>query len=244
MANPIFSEKTYQKIAYDTTGAGTMTVKGTVNKIAILMLLTIGSAAVSWFWAASNPGSIGVLAMGGAITGLILCLVISFKQHLAPKLAPIYAVVEGVFLGAFTLLMETLYPTIAISAVLITFGVMAAIIGLYKAGVLRATPMFRKVIFSATAGIALFYLASFLLRFAGINMPLVNDSGLFGIGFSLVVVGLAAFNLVIDLDNIETGAQYGAPKYMEWYCAFGMMVTIIWLYVEILRLLSKLSSRD
>lgn len=245
MANPTLSEKTFIKAAQDGTYSAPMTVQGTVNKIIIMGALVVVTAAVSWFLIASNPSKLAMPVMiGSMIAGLILSIVLAFKTHLAPTLAPIYAVVEGVFVGAITLVFEAMYPGIATSAVLLTFAVLAAMVGLYKAGVIRATPKFRRIIFAATAGIALFYMMSWIMRMFGIQMPLLYDNGLFGIGFSLFVVGLAAFNLVIDLDNIEQGAAYGAPKYMEWYCAFSMIVTIVWLYIEILRLLSKISSRD
>lgn len=244
MANPTLSEKSFIKAAQEGIGQGKMTVQGTVNKIILLGGLVIASAAVSWFFFASNPALIMPLAIGGAIGGLVIALILAFKQHLAPSLAPLYAVVEGVFVGAITLVFESMYPGIGLSAVLLTFAILAGMVGLYKAGVIRATPTFKRTIMAATAGVAIFYVVAMVLRMFDIEMPLIYDSGWFGIGFSLFVVGLAAFNLVLDLDRIEDGAKYGAPQYMEWYCAFGMIVTIVWLYIEVLRLLSKLSSRD
>ncbi len=244
MANPTLSEKSFIKAAQEGSGQGAMTVQGTVNKIIIMGALVIASAAASWFLLVANPGLIMPLAIGGSIAGLVVALILAFKQHLAPTLAPLYAVVEGVFVGAITLVFERMYPGIGMSAALLTFAILAGMVGLYKAGVIRATPTFKRVIFAATAGVAIFYLVAMVLRMFSIDVPLIYDSGWFGIGFSLFVVGLAAFNLVIDLDTIEQGAAYGAPKYMEWYCAFGMIVTIVWLYVEVLRLLAKLSSRD
>ncbi|MDF7816082.1 Bax inhibitor-1/YccA family protein [Runella sp. MFBS21] len=244
MANPTLSEKSFIKAAQEGVGQSAMTVQGTVNKIIIMGALVIASAAASWFLLVANPGLIMPLAIGGSIAGLVVALILAFKQHLAPTLAPLYAVVEGVFVGAITLVFESMYPGIGMSAALLTFAILAGMVGLYKAGVIRATPTFKRVIFAATAGVAIFYLVAMVLRMFSIDVPLIYDSGWFGIGFSLFVVGLAAFNLVIDLDTIEQGAAYGAPKYMEWYCAFGMIVTIVWLYVEVLRLLAKLSSRD
>jgi uncharacterized YccA/Bax inhibitor family protein len=244
MANPTLSEKSFIKAAQEGIGSSPMTVQGTVNKIMMLGGIVVTMAAVSWFMFAANPTLIMPMTIGSAIAGMVIALVLAFKQHLAPTLAPIYAAVEGIFVGGITLVFESMYPGIGISAALLTFAILAAIVGLYKAGVIRATPTFRRTIMAATAGIAIFYLVSMVLGMFGIQMPLIYDSGWFGIGFSLFVVGLAAFNLVLDLDNIEQGAEYGAPKYMEWYCAFGMIVTIVWLYVEVLRLLAKLSSRD
>jgi uncharacterized YccA/Bax inhibitor family protein len=244
MANPTLSEKTFIKAAQEGVGAAPMTVAGTVNKIIILGGIVLASAVATAFLLIAMPQLLLPSMIGGAIAGLIVVLVLSFKQHLAPTLAPIYGVVEGVFVGSITLMFDSMYPGIALSAVLLTFAILASMVGLYKAGVIRATPTFKRVIYSATAGIAIFYAISMVLRLFGIQMPLIYDSGLFGIGFSLLVVGLAAFNLVLDLDRIEEGAAYGAPKYMEWYCAFSMIVTIVWLYMEVLRLLAKISSRD
>ncbi|MFN8348151.1 MAG: Bax inhibitor-1/YccA family protein [Spirosomataceae bacterium] len=244
MANPTLSEKSFIKATREGIGYGKMTVQGTVNKIILLGAIVVATAAGSWFFFASNPALIMPLAIGGSIGGLVIALILAFKQHLAPTLAPLYAVVEGVFVGAITLVFESMYPGIGLSAVLLTFAILAGMVGLYKSGVIRATPTFKRAVLAATAGVAIFYLVAMVLRMFSIEMPLIYDTGWFGIGFSLFVVGLAAFNLVLDLDMIEQGADYGAPKYMEWYCAFGMIVTIVWLYVEVLRLLSKISSRD
>ncbi len=244
MANPTLSEKTFIKAAQEGIGAAPMTVSGTVNKIITLGGIVLASAVATAFLLISMPQLLVPSMIGGAIAGLIVVLILSFKQHLAPTLAPIYGIVEGVFVGSMTLMFDSMYPGIALSAVLLTFAILASMVGLYKAGVIRATPTFKRVIYSATAGIAIFYVISMVLRLFGIQMPLIYDSGIFGIGFSLIVVGLAAFNLVLDLDRIEEGAAYGAPKYMEWYCAFSMIVTIVWLYMEVLRLLAKISSRD
>jgi uncharacterized YccA/Bax inhibitor family protein len=244
MASPIFSEKKIMQSVQTHTGTGIMTAQGAINKVIILATVCVVSAVAGWFLTAAMPGLYMPLMIGGGLSGLVVCVVLSFKPHLAPTLAPVYAVFEGLFVGAITIIFEAMYPGIALSAVLISFAILAVIVGLYKAGILRATPTFRRTIMAATGGIAVFYLLSFVLRMFGIQMPLIYDSGWFGIGFSLFVVGLAAFNLVVDLDNIEQGAAYGAPKYMEWYAAFGMLVTIVWLYIEVLRLLAKLSSRD
>jgi len=244
MANPTLSEKTFMKVSQASLGQPAMTVKGAVNKTILMGAIVFGTSVASWQFVAATPALAIPLLIGGAVGGLIIALVLAFKQHLAPTLAPIYAVLQGLFVGTMTLTMEAIYPGIGLSAVLLTFAILAAVIGLYKAGVLRATATFKRVVFSATAGLCLFYLVSFVLRLFGIQMPLIYDNGWFGIGFSLFVVGLAAMNLVMDLDNMEQGANYGAPKYMEWYCAFSMIVTIVWLYIEVLRLLAKLSSRD
>lgn len=244
MANPTLSEKTFIKAAQSGEYSAPMTVQGTVNKTIILGSILVATAAATWFTVHTSFGLAGPLAIGGSILGLGLVFLLSFKPHLAPTVAPIYAVAEGAFVGAISFIFEAMYPGLVLSAVMLTFAVMAAMIGLYKAGVIKATPTLKRTVFAATAAIGLFYLVSLGLRMFGVQVPLVHDNGLFGIGFSLFVVGLAAFNLVLDLDRIEEGAQFGAPKYMEWYCAFSLMVTVVWLYIEILRLLSKISSRD
>ncbi len=244
MANPTLSEKTFIKAAQEGVYSSPMTVQGTVNKIIMLGAVVAVVSVATWLLIGTNFALAMPLMIGSMITGLIISVVLAFKAHLAPTLAPIYAVVEGIFVGTITFFFEAMYPGIGTSAVLLTFAILTAMIGLYKAGVIRATPTFKRVIYSATAGVALFYLISLVLSFFGVKMPLIYDNGLFGIGFSLFVVGLAAFNLVLDLDRIEEGVQFGAPKYMEWYCAFSMIVTIVWLYIEVLRLLSKISSRD
>lgn len=185
---------------------------------------------------------------GSMIGGLILCLVIVFKKIWAPYLALGYGLVEGLFLGAISAFYDSAfaasYPAIIMHAVLLTFGCAAAMYVLYKTGVIKATNTFRKVIMTATAGIAIFYVISMVLRLFGIQMPYLHDSSPISIGISLVIVVVASLNLILDFDLMEQGAEQGAPKYYEWYCAFGLMVTIVWLYLEILRLLGKLSSRD
>jgi uncharacterized YccA/Bax inhibitor family protein len=186
--------------------------------------------------------------IGSAIGGLIVALVISFRPQFSSYLAPVYALVEGVFVGGISAYYNDAFakiaPNIIMQAVGITFGVVIAMFALYHFGVIRATEKFKSVIFIATAGIGVFYLLSFVLGFFGIQMPLIHESTNWGILFSLVVVVIAALNLIMDFDLIEQGAAQGAPKYMEWYGAFALLVTIVWLYMEILRLLSKLARRD
>jgi uncharacterized YccA/Bax inhibitor family protein len=180
----------------------------------------------------------------GVIGGLIFAFATIFKKTWAPVTAPIYALLEGLVLGSVSAMLELRFPGIAIEAVSLTFGTMVALLLAYRSGLIRVTDKLRLGIVAATGGIALFYVMEMILGFFGVHFAAVNGSGAIGIGFSVFVVIIAALNLVLNFDFIENGARAGAPKYMEWYGAFGMMVTLIWLYFEILQLLSKLRSRD
>jgi uncharacterized YccA/Bax inhibitor family protein len=245
--NPTLNEKTFEKTIHQFEGEGTMTERGTLNKFAIMMLLVLASASFTWKAAAEGKNILPWI-IGTAIGGLVIALIISFRPQTASYLAPVYALVEGVFVGGISAYYNDAFadvaPNIVMQAVGITFGVVIAMFALYRFGIIRATQKFKAVIFTATAGIAVFYLLSFVLRFFGITMPLIHESTQWGIIFSLVVVAIAALNLILDFDMIEQGSAMGAPKYMEWYGAFGLLVTIVWLYIEILRLLSKLARRD
>jgi uncharacterized YccA/Bax inhibitor family protein len=190
------------------------------------------------------PSGIMVWTMVGAIGGFITALITTFSPRRAAMTAPIYAVFEGLFLGAISAMFEAMYPGLVMRAVSLTFGVFFIMLLLYRSGTIRATEKFRTVIFAATGGIALVYLVSFIAGMFGANLGFMYGNGLVGIGFSLFVVVIAALNLILDFDMITQGANSYAPKYMEWYGAFGLMVTLIWLYLEMLRLLSKLSSRN
>ncbi|MFB5675046.1 Bax inhibitor-1/YccA family protein [Paenibacillus terreus] len=238
--NPTLSDNTFDRFdsAHDP-----MTIGGTVNKAFMTLALLIAAAIVSWTMY-FNGYNVGGLAIGGAVAGFILALIISFKPTAAPYLVPVYAVAEGLFLGALSATYETLYYGITMQAALITISVFIALLIAYKTRVIRATENFKLGIFAATAGIAIVYLLSFILGLFGITVPYLHDNSLIGIGISVVIVIIAALNFVLDFDFIENGAQQGAPKYMEWYGAFGLMVTLVWLYVEIIRLLAKLRSRD
>jgi uncharacterized YccA/Bax inhibitor family protein len=221
-----------------------MTVQGTVNKTGVLLICAMATAAWSWNRLLDTPTEVAPLVFGGAIGGLIFALVTIFKKSWAPVTAPIYALLEGLVLGGISVVVNLRYPGIAIQAVSLTFGTLLALLIAYRSGVIRVTDKFRLGVVAATGGIALFYLLSMMLGFFGVHFNSIFGSGLIGIGFSVVVVIVAALNLVLDFDFIETGARAGAPKYMEWYAAFGLMVTLIWLYMEILRLLAKLRNRD
>ena len=181
--------------------------------------------------------------LGGAIGGFVLALITTFKKEWSPVTAPMYALVEGFFLGAISAVFEARFPGIVFQAVLLTFGTLFALLAAYRSGLIKVTENFKLGVVAATGGIALLYLASFVLSFFNINVPVIHEASWLGIAFSLFVVVVAALNLVLDFDFIETGAAARAPKYMEWYGAFGLMVTLVWLYVEFLRLLSKIQQR-
>ena len=253
--NPALKESTFLDLGSGTVvsrDAGAMTLNGTVNKTGILLLLSVLTAAFAWTQSVVTgpdgtamvaPG-VTIYALGGAIGGFILAMVTVFKKTWSPVTAPLYALVEGFFLGAISAVFELKYPGIVFQAVVLTFGTLGALLAAYRSGLIRATENFKLGVVAATGGIALVYLVSMGLRLFGKDIPLIHESGLVGIGFSLFVVVIAALNLVLDFDFIETGVEQGAPKYMEWYGAFGLMVTLVWLYLEFLRLLSKLQSRD
>lgn len=246
--NPVLSEKKFTDTVLDdlVINENAMTVRGTLNKFGFLFLMVMGTAFYSWK-EFSQGGNVQPLIWTGALGGLVVALVITFKKEWAPYLAPAYALLEGLFVGAISAYYDYAFaqqaPYIIITAVGLTFGTAIAMYLLYSFRIIRATEKFRAIIFTATAGIAIFYLITMVLRMFGMDVPFIHEGSTFGIIFSLFVVGIAALNLILDFDMIERGAESGAPKYMEWYGAFGLLVTIVWLYLEILRLLAKLSSR-
>ena len=244
--NPTLTDKIFSRSLTDTQ-VGVMSVRGTINKFGFLFLMVLASAAFVWH-AYYQGQNVMPYLWGGMIGGLILALVIIFKRSWAGFLAPLYGLVEGLFIGAISAIINEAfiesYPGIIMQAVALTFGTAISMFLLYNFGVIKATERFKSIIFTATAGIGIFYLIALGLRMFGIDIPFLHEGGLMGIGFSLFVIAIAALNLIIDFDMIEKGAEMGAPKYMEWYCAFGLLVTIVWLYIEILRLLSKLGSRN
>jgi uncharacterized YccA/Bax inhibitor family protein len=242
--NPALGENTFSRYGQDMSNTETMTINGTVNKIGILMILLVSSAVVTWKLYYSGQALTMPLVLGGAIVGLILALVTTFKKEWAYITAPLYAIAEGLFVGGISALYEAKTGGIVMQAVLLTMGTLIGLLAAYRTGLIKATENFKLGIFAATSGIALVYLASMVMRMFGMNIPYIHDNGLIGIGFSLFVVVIAALNLVLDFDFIESGAEQKAPKFLEWYGAFGLMVTLVWLYIEFLRLLSKLSSRD
>ena len=245
--NPALSEKAFKDISSMSINySESMTLRGTLNKFGFMLLMLLGSAFYSWK-EFTDGGNVTPLIWTGLIGGLVVALVITFKKEWAPYLAPAYGLLEGLFLGAISAYYNEAFatkaPGIVMNAVGLTFGTAIAMYFLYSFKIIKATEKFKSVIMMATAGIAVFYLISMVVGMFGIPMAFLHEGSLMGIGFSLVVVVIAALNLILDFDMIEQGTAAGAPKYMEWYCAFGLMVTIVWLYLEILRLLSKLSDR-
>ena len=241
MSNPALSPNSFSEVRVG--GAQPMTLQGTVNKSVILLALMILPAIYTWQKVVEGGGNAIPWLVGGVIGGLVFALITIFKKDLAPVTAPIYAFCEGLALGGISALYETRTHGIVFLAVLLTTATLLGMLGLYTMRIVRATEKFKLGVFAATAGIALTYLVTLGLSLFGIHVPFVFDGGGFGIIFSLVVVVIAALNLVIDFDVIEQGCLQGAPKYMEWYGAFGLMVTLVWLYLEILRLLSRLNRR-
>jgi uncharacterized YccA/Bax inhibitor family protein len=243
--NPTLNEKMFEK-TLQVGDADVMTERGTLNKFGFLMIMVIASASFTWSAFAQGKDIMGWV-IGAAIVGLILAIVICFKPKLSGYLAPAYGLVEGVFVGGISAYYNYAFaeqaPGIVMQAVGLTFGVVIAMFLLYRFGVIKATQKFKTIIFTATAGIAVFYLLAFILRFFGVQMPLIHESTGIGIAFSFFVVAIAALNLILDFDMIENGVRMGAPKFMEWFGAFGLLVTIVWLYIEILRLLGKFAGR-
>lgn len=239
-SNPAMKESVFTQLEGTTTDR--MTIGGAVNKTAILLFLAVASAA--WTWHSFTTGAaVNGYVLVGAIGGFIVAMITIFKRSAAPITAPLYAVLEGLFLGGISATFNQTYPGIAFGAVGLTFGTLGCLLIAYRSGVIRATENFKLGVVAATGGIVVFYLVSIVLSFFHVNVPLIYSAGPFGIGFSVLVVIIAALNLVLDFDLIETGERLGAPKYMEWYSAFALMVTLVWLYLEILRLLAKLQSR-
>ena len=258
-SNPALSDSTFINLNKEApiTDSNRMTIEGTVAKSAFLLAICIISALGLWFVTIAT--STQVLPNGhvlpnqaiaypamiaGGIGGLIMAIVTMFKKTLSAFTGTLYVVFEGLVIGGLSAIAEAFYPGIALQAGLLTFGTLFAMLSAYRTGLIKVTDKLRSIIVAATGGIMLVYLASFVMSFFGASIPFIHEGGMIGIGFSLFVVGLAAFNLLLDFDFIERGSKQGAPKYMEWYAAFGLMVTLIWLYIEILRLLMKLQSRD
>ena len=236
--NPVLNKETF-----DIAPEGErMTIAGTVNKTGILLALVVITAIYTWgrFYSTGDASTIMPLVWTGAIGGLVFCLITVFKKEWAGVTAPIYALLEGLVVGGLSALFEAAYPGIVVQAVGLTFGTLACLLLAYKSGLIKATENFKLGVVAATGGIALLYLVSMVMSMFGKPIGFIHEGGMFGILFSGFVVVIAALNLVLDFDFIEAGAEQGAPKYMEWYGAFGLTVTLIWLYLEILRLLAKL----
>ena len=235
--NPALKESTFRGVPR-AVGEEAMTLQGTVNKTGLSLLILLAAAA--FVWNSANPQPFILI---GLVGGLVTALVTVFKNTAAPVTTPLYAAFEGLLLGGVSLMFETRYPGIVINAVALTFGTLAVLLIAYSSGLIRPSENFKLGIFAATGAVGLLYLVSMVMGFFGKSIPFIHESGPIGIAFSLFVVGLAALNLVLDFDFIERGAAMGAPKYMEWVAAFGLLVTLVWLYLEILRLLAKLQDR-
>ena len=247
--NPALKESTFLDLGSGTVvsrGAGAMTLNGTVNKTAFLLLLTLVGAMYTWSLFFSSQGTANLMpyVLVGALGGFVVALVTMFKKTWASVTAPLYAALEGLFIGAVSAVFEQKFPGIVMQAVALTFGTLGALLIAYRSGLIKATENFKLGVAAATGGIAILYLINIVMGFFGSSMGFIHESSGIGIAFSLFVVVVAALNLVMDFDFIEQGVEHGAPKYMEWYAAFGLLVTLVWLYLEMLRLLSKLQSRD
>jgi uncharacterized YccA/Bax inhibitor family protein len=240
-ANPALKGSTFDKFR-GSSYSRRMTLSGTVYKTFILLLIIMTSAFFTWYQSSSG-NEVGLYVGVGLIGGLVTALIIAFVPKTAPVLAPVYAALEGLAVGGISASFESQFNGITLQAVALTFGTLFALLLAYMFRIIKVTHNFRLIVFSATAGIMLVYLSSFILSFFGISIPYLHSTGPIGIGISIFIVIIAALNLVLDFDFIEYGADRGAPKYMEWYGAFGLMVTLVWLYFEILHLLAKLRSR-
>ncbi len=239
--NPALTASTFTRLG-QAAYSESMTIQGTVNKTAVSLLIVMISASWTWGMPAGDPRAGGLMGLG-VIGGLITAIVTIFKKEWAMYTVPLYAVLEGLALGGISRFFEAMYPGIVNQAVFLTFGTLGALLLAYKSGLIKATENFKLGVFAATGGIAMLYLISFVMSFFGSGIGFIHSNSTFGIIFSFGVVVIAALNLVLDFDFIEEGSEMGAPKYMEWYATFGLLVTLIWLYLEILRLLAKLQSR-
>jgi len=249
-SNPALSKNAFNPQSYTESYSETMTLNGTLNKSMAMLLLVVVGALYTWkmFFGATSieDGSALVLRwmLIGGIGGFVFSLITIFKKSWAYITAPIYAILEGLFLGAISAFFEARYPGLVMQAIALTFGTLLIMLFGYRSGIIKVTQKLKAGIIAATGAVALVYLISFIFSMFGAGGLIINSNGIIGIVISLVIVVIAALNLVLDFDFIVKGSQAGLPKYMEWYAAFGLMLTLVWLYIEILRLLSKLASRD
>ena len=257
-SNPTLSQDVFISLAKENpigSKSDSMTIEGTVNKTAFFLTLTTATALFAWFsiqvtgieneiGGIVNSSLTSTYMLVGGIGSFAVALFVMFKKNFAMLGGIVYCLLEGLFIGGISAYAEAYYPGIAIQAGLLTFGTLFGLLGIYKSGMIKVTENFRLGVAAATGGICLVYMLSFGMSLFGLHMPYIHENGLMGIGFSLFVIGIASMNLVLDFDFIEKGSKAKAPKYMEWYAAFGLIVTLVWLYIEILRLLMKLQSRD
>ncbi|MCF6367139.1 MAG: Bax inhibitor-1/YccA family protein [Bacteroidales bacterium] len=243
-SNPVLSKKRFENTqVFAQTSSEPMTLNGTLNKTLILFGLLLVTGTFAWNLTKTASFNPMVLIIGGAIGGLVLAIFTVMKPEKSPITAPIYALLEGLFVGALSAMYDTFLDGIVMQAIGLTLSILFIMLVLYRSGILKATPKFKKGVFIATGGVAFFYIINLIAGFMGGGISLFN-LGWTGIGISLVIVVIAAMNLIIDFDMIETGINSGQPKYIEWYASFGLMVTLIWLYIEILRLLALLANRS
>jgi uncharacterized YccA/Bax inhibitor family protein len=239
------NDAVYARAGRADVSTSAMTLEGSVAKTGILLLLLLIAASVTWSQAMKGATNLSYgLMMGGAIGGFIVAMITCFRPQVSPVTAPIYAILEGLLLGAISAATEARYPGIAVQAVGLCIGTLAVMLFLYGTGIVRATEKFKIGVIAATGAVCLVYLADIILGFFSIHLPMIHQGGIVGIGFSLVVVVIAALNLILDFDFIQQGVQRQVPKYMEWYGGFSLLVTLVWMYLEMLRLLSKLRGRD
>lgn len=249
-SNPVFSQTAFRKGASSYAHTGTMSINGTVNKAFLMLLLVLVGAIYTWriFFNAADQEAISAVVLRwmaiGGIGGFVLALITIFKNSWASVTAPIYAILEGLFLGGISAFFEARYPGMVMQAVALTFATLFLMLFGYRAGIFKVTKKFRTGVIAATGAIALVYFISFILSMFGVNSIVLGGSGLLGIGISLVVVAIAALNLVLDFDFIVKGSERGLPKNMEWIGAFGLIITLVWLYIEFLRLLSRFAGRE
>jgi uncharacterized YccA/Bax inhibitor family protein len=240
-ANPAMNEAVYERAGRADAPTHAMTIQGAVVKTALLVLILLATGLYTWSQVISGPTELTYgLLIAGSIGGFIVALVTIFVPRISPITAPIYAALEGLVLGAISAVFEKVYPGIVPQAVALSVGVLAVMLFLYGTGIIRATEKFKIGVIAATGAVCLVYLVSAVLSLFGVRVPYIHEAGPIGIGFSLVVVVIAALNLILDFDFIEQGARHQAPKYMEWYGGFSLLVTLVWMYLEILRLLAKL----
>lgn len=244
-SNPTLNEKSFNR-SISIPGVETMTFRGTLNRFGLLFIMVMVTAFYVWN-EASVGNNIQGYVMGGAIGGLVLALVLVFKQQWAQYLAPAYAMLQGLVIGGISSIYNNAFATVApgivMQAVMLTFGTAIAMFALYHFGIIKVTDRFKSIMVSAIGGIMIFYLINFVLSLFDMQIPGLHQGSLMSIGISIVITAIAALSLLLDFDRIEQGAAMGAPKYMEWYCAFGLLVTLVWLYIEILRLLGNIYGR-
>jgi uncharacterized YccA/Bax inhibitor family protein len=249
-SNPAMKESIFEKVAFVSSTSGTMTVKGSIIKTFLLLAMAIFAASYTWYtvFNANNPSAVAPWLWGGLISGFVLALIICFVPKTAPYLAPLYAAAEGFALGAISAFFEAAFaesfPGIVLTAVSITLLTALVMLFCYQTGLIKVTNKLRSVIIIATISVGVFYFAVIIMNLFHVATPFYHGASWLSIGISAVIVVIAALNLLLDFDFIEKGSQMGAPKYMEWYGAFGLLVTLVWLYLEILRLLSKIASRN